>query len=83
MGCKLRDEFSSTMKVPGPGSYVNKAEKLRQAAPSFGFGTSQRPMLGVNKHQETPGPGNYRVNCKISNLESYAMPGRTEKQKFV
>ena len=40
MGIKLRDQFSSTLKTPGPGTYVNKAEKLRQSAPSFGFGSS-------------------------------------------
>jgi len=83
MGIKLKSELSSKLKVPGPGSYVNKSEKWRQSAPSFGFGTSKRPQLGANKHQETPGPGNYRVNCKISNLAEYAMPGRSDDVKFV
>ena len=29
MGVRLRSEFASKVKVPGPGSYTNRAEKLR------------------------------------------------------
>ena len=78
------DPKLSKLNVPGPGSYKNEAEKMRQQkAPSFGFGTSKRPEIGKNKDQRTPGPGDYRVNTMISNLPEYAMPGRTEEQKFV
>ena len=83
MGIKLKTDLSSKLNVPGPGSYTDKKEKLRQSAPSYGFGTSQRPVLGKNKDQQTPGPGNYRVNCRIANLPEYAMPGRTDEVKFV
>ena len=49
MGAKLVSPRDSTAIVPGPGTYVNSAEKLRQTAPSFGFGTSKHPEIGGQK----------------------------------
>ena len=40
MGARIMAQKDTTAIVPGPGSYVNSAEKLRATAPSFGFGTS-------------------------------------------
>jgi hypothetical protein len=41
MGQKLPSDLDNAkkLKVPGPGSYANSAEKLKNAAPSYGFGT--------------------------------------------
>ena len=82
MGAKLKPELSK-LNVPGPGSYVNEGQKLRQSAPSYGFGSSKRPEIGGNSKFQTPGPGNYKLPNKMSNLPEYAMPGRSEDQKFV
>lgn len=39
MGIKLKPELNK-LKVPGPGQYTNRAETLKTAAPSYGFGSS-------------------------------------------
>jgi len=49
MGIKLKPELNK-LNVPGPGSYTNRGEKLKQKAPSFGFGSSKRPEIGGTKH---------------------------------
>lgn len=49
MGATLKTQKDTTYLVPGPGAYVNSAEKLKTASPSFGFGTSKRPELGKTK----------------------------------
>lgn len=49
MGARIMAPKDTTSIVPGPGSYVNSAEKLKLAAPSFGFGTSKRPEIGYTK----------------------------------
>jgi len=83
MGIKLKNEFSSKLKVPGPGTYVNSSEKLKLAAPSFGFGSSKRPGIGGSSKLLTPGPGNYKVPSKIGNVPDFAMPGRSQESKFI
>ncbi len=72
----------TTQIVPGPGSYVNSAEKLRATAPSFGFGTSKRPEIGSTK-LNVPGPGSYKVNTKVQDVPTFALPNRKEEFKFV
>jgi len=69
--------------VPGPGTYVNDSNKLKQAAPKFGFGSSKRPEIGGSMKTITPGPGNYKVPSKISNVQDFAMPGRSQEHKFI
>ena len=46
------------IKMPGPGSYMNKTDfsSRHRTVPSFGFGTNTRQTRHVNK---TPGPGSY------------------------
>jgi len=69
--------------VPGPGTYVNSAEKLKTAAPSFGFGTSKRPEIGKTK-MVVPGPGSYKLPSKIADCPDYAMPNRKDStSKYV
>lgn len=63
------------MAVPGPGTYKNDAEKLKQKAPGFGFGTSKRPEIGHQK-DKTPGPGEYKLPAKLANHAEFQMPGR-------
>ena len=46
MGARLQTLRNSSAIVPGPGNYVNNAEKLRTTSPSFGFGSSKRPEIG-------------------------------------
>jgi len=71
------------MKIaPGPGAYTQDGEKMKTAAPKFGFGTSKRPEV-VNKKTVTPGPGNYMLPSKIGNVADFQMPGRDSKSKYV
>jgi len=49
MGAKLKSTLLRDLKVPGPGTYSGKTEKLRQSAPRFGFGSSTRDELGKTK----------------------------------
>jgi hypothetical protein len=49
MGAKFTPQKNSVSIVPGPGTYVSQTEKIKVKAPAFGFGTSQRPVIGGNK----------------------------------
>ena len=60
MGCKLKSDLVKTGNVPGPGQYVQDTEKLKQAAPKFGFGSSTRTDP-TNTKFKTPGPGSYHM----------------------
>ena len=64
MGVKLKSDLGKATGVPGPGTYVNSAEKLRQKSPSFGFGTMKRPEIS-GKAQEVPGPGTYAIKSTV------------------
>lgn len=83
MGAKLKSESASTLITPGPDKYLNEREKLKTAAPKFGFGSSKRPEIGGSVKNLTPGPGSYKVPVKIQNLPDFAMPGRSQDFKFV
>jgi len=84
MGLKLKGSLDqTTLNVPGPGSYSNNAEKNKPAAPRFGFGTSKRPDITGPKKMQTPGPGEYKVPSKISNMADFALPGRNQESKYV
>jgi hypothetical protein len=83
MGAKLGSSMvKGGLNVPGPGTYVNSAEKLKMTAPSFGFGTSKRPELGATKLQ-VPGPGAYKVPTKLGDVPDFAMPNRKAETKYV
>ena len=84
MGLKLKGSLEqTTINVPGPGSYTNEGQKLKQAAPKFGFGTSKRPDITGPKKLQTPGPGEYKLPAKISNVSDFALPGRNPESKYV
>ena len=82
MGARLMSQKDTTAIVPGPGTYVNSATKLKQSAPSFGFGTSKRPELGSTK-LNVPGPGSYKLPSKIQDMPNFALPNRKEDSKYV
>ena len=77
---KGRHADSAKLKVPGPGTY-NSSLSNKQAAPRYGFGSSQRANLA--KKTLSPGPGGYKIPCTIGNLPSFAMPGGKEEFRFV
>ena len=82
MGARLMALKNTTAIVPGPGQYVNSGEKLKSRSPSFGFGTSQRPIIGSTK-LNVPGPGSYKLNSKIQDVPTYALPNRKDESKYV
>lgn len=82
MGARIVALKDTTSIVPGPGSYVNSAEKLKTSSPSFGFGTSKRPVVGATK-LNVPGPGSYKLNSKIADVPDFAMPNRRAESKYV
>lgn len=83
MGSKLKSTLVKDDRNPGPGTYVNAGERLKQTAPSFGFGTSQRPAIGGSGKQNFPGPGSYKLPTKIADVPDFAMPGRGGDSKYV
>jgi hypothetical protein len=82
MGTRLKSPLEKKDLVPGPGTYVNSAEKLKTAAPSYGFGTSKRPELGATK-MKVPGPGAYKIPARIADVPDFAMPNRNADSKYV
>ena len=48
MGAKNYNSLTRYEIVPGPGSYVNTAERIKATASSFGFSTSKRPEIAGN-----------------------------------
>ena len=69
MGIRLKGGLTQSMEtIPGPGQYSGDTSKMRQSAPKFGFGTSKRPDVTGKKQNDTPGPGNYKLNVRISNV---------------
>ena len=84
MGLKLKGSLEQpNVAVPGPGAYEQEREKLKLAAPKFGFGTSKRPDVAGDKKLKTPGPGEYKLPSKLSNVPDFMMPGRDQKSKYV
>jgi hypothetical protein len=63
--------------TPGPGNY-NVRNIL--GGPGYGFGSSGRGTLGKD---EVPGPGHYKVPCKVADVPGYSMPNRAEEYKYV
>jgi len=82
MGARIMSQKDTTAIVPGPGSYVNSSQKLKQSAPSFGFGTSKRPIIGHTKDQ-VPGPGSYKLPTKVADVAPFALPNRKDESKYV
>jgi len=77
---KGRYKDAKKLEVPGPGTYT-KSLVDKQAAPSFGFGTS--PQREPIKKTLSPGPGGYHIPCTIADVPAYAMPVRNENFKYI
>lgn len=80
MGLKLKGDMASKEGVPGPGQYANTAEKTKQAAPTWGFGSSQRK--GFSK-TDTPGPGQYYIPVHVADVPDFQMPCKMPEFKNV
>lgn len=76
---KLGSSLLTNNKNPGPGNYEAHMND-KKAAPKFGFGSSTREKL---KSNNVPGPGAYRINSSIGDVPQYAMPNRTDDQKYI
>ena len=68
------------MQKPGAGSYENKSNLLKRSAPSFGFGSSSRASLAKS---DSPGPGFYKVPCKVVDVAMYSNAHGLAEHKFV
>ena len=75
MGSKLGSAIinEKNLKGPGPGSYESHL-KDKKDAPKFGFGSSKRPDIGGNRKDNSPGPGDYKINVKVGDVPHYSMP---------
>ena len=66
---------------PGPGNY-GTTMKTKKAAPSYGFGSSTRET-GKKTKLQVPGPGTYRLKSTIGDVPDYAIPNRSDQQKYI
>ena len=82
MGARLQGSIGKDNRVPGPGNY-DQHQKDKKNAPRYGFGTSTRENASPKRKDFGPGPGAYKINVKVGDVPSYAMPARTEAQKYV
>jgi hypothetical protein len=72
MGREKRGSIASEKEQkmrPGVGSH-NLTLTLKKSAPSFGFGTSQRPSL-TGKFN-TPAPGAYKLPTRIADVPNHS-----------
>lgn len=82
IGKAKRDEYQSPSKVnvPGPGTYPGKAAVTQRDAPKWGFGSSERPVMGSTK-VKVPGPGSYKLKSTFADVPSYLIPN--QKTEYV
>lgn len=82
IGKAKRDEYQSPSKVnvPGPGAYPGKAAVTQRDAPKWGFGSSERPVMG-NTKVKVPGPGSYKLKSTFADVPSYLIPN--QKTEYV
>ena len=79
MKMKLGSSLGGSTVSPGPGNYEIH-QKNKTSAPNYGFGTSTRKQP---KGLDVPGPGAYKINCTVSDVQTYAMPNRAEEFRYV
>jgi hypothetical protein len=63
--------LKETRHKPGPGQNNPFHAQTSRTSPKFGFGTAKRPELGYKK-DNGPGPGAYKVPCRIMDTPAYA-----------
>ena len=81
MKAKLGSSFTTGTIGPGPSGYQVEYKGKKQA-PSYGFGSSTRDT-GNKMKMQVPGPGAYRLKSSIGDVPDYAIPGRTDQQKYI
>ena len=82
MKIKLGSSLASqTAYVPGPGNYEAHL-KTKKDSPKYGFGSSTRDGQH-GKKLNVPGPGAYRLKSTIGDVPDYALPNRSDDQKYV
>ena len=54
----------------------------KKSAPSYGFGSSTRES-GKKTTLNVPGPGAYKLKSSIGDVPDYAIPGRSDAQKYI
>ena len=74
----VTDQNRKIQAGPGDFNLHGMGAIVKSAAPSFGFGSSQRPDY-ANKN--SPGPGAYKLPRSIANLPQHAIPN--PKERFV
>ena len=74
--------LKETNHKPGPGQNSANHAQTCKSSPKFGFGTSKRPELG-GKKDNGPGPGAYRVPCRLMDTPAYAQVKSDPKHKHV
>ena len=77
----MGSSLTSSSIGPGPGGY-NVALQGKKQAPSYGFGSSTSET-GKKMNMQVPGPGAYRLKSSIGDVPDYAIPGRTDLQKYI
>lgn len=81
MGIKLGSSLGKGTIGPGPGNYQFTLSNKKKA-PQFGFGSSTRDS-GTGIKLNSPGPGAYRLKSSIGDVPDYAIPNRSDAQKYV
>lgn len=74
----FRNKSSSKNMTPGPCHYSIKTDLTKSTAPSYGFGTGNRPPLNI-VDMEIPGPASYIGN--VLSLEEFEELKRQEREK--
>jgi hypothetical protein len=65
---------------PGPGGY-DPFLSNKKSSPRYMFSKMKRE--GINKTYDSPGPGAYRMNSKVSDIPTYSMPNKQNEFKYV
>ena len=82
MKFKLGSSLGKGTLSPGPGAYESSLANKNSSA-KFGFGTSKRPDVSPARKAFVPGPGQYKINVKVGEVPTYAMPNKAEEFKYV
>ena len=78
---KLGSSMRGATLAPGPGNYPPTVVNKR-TSPRYGFGSSTRDT-GKKMNLNVPGPGAYKLNNTVGSVPDYAIPNRTQEQKYV
>ena len=74
-------DIALKINIPGPGNYKTNTSSCN--GPKYGFGTMQRPEIGGKKPTDTPGPGHYKIPCKVADLPTFAIQNKSDEFKYI